>query len=570
MIETNSRGSARVRRLSRRRVVQGGAALLGLGLAGCTTTSETPTAQLAPTTGPAASPTARAGAQPAATAAPRPKAGGVLRTMATAGEPNLEPHTTGIASGVGASICYSTLLTYKWGPDIKPPSYIPTGDLAESWTQPDDLTYVFKLRPGVKWHNIAPVNGRDLVAEDIVYSYERVREKRSYAGFLAGITRMEAVDRSTLRLTLDKPNADLLNNLAQNTLLIVARERVEQTGGNLNDPPLIGTGPFLLDAFEPGQRTVVKRNPDYFLRGQPYVDTYEKLQVTGDPSLMINSFRAGATNILGSGLTLQAAEDIKRTVPSAVVIFVPADRVPTDLILNLGLDLFRDVRVRQAISKAIDRKAIVDAVWVGRGGYLGGLSLPEPSYGLPDAELGRLVGRDVEGARRLLQQAGVSNLSFEIMVSNVLSGAIVSMAELIQANLRDIGITTTLRTVDTAATTAALQSGSFQAVANVASSGAPNGWLYGRHYSAGPTNYAKYSDPEMDRLIDQQAVMARDPEGRKRILQDVQRKIINDAAYIPIVLFETPLVHAAEVKDFHPPTILNSQNLFWTSVWLDK
>src|SRR5262249_15553281 len=151
--------------------------------------------------------------------------------------------TTG---GVGPYICYSQLLTYKWGPDIKSPSYIPTGDLAESWTQADDTTYLFKLRSGVKWHNIAPVNGRELIAEDIIYSYERVRELKSQAGFLAGITKMEAVDKLTLKLTLDKPNPDVLDNLAQNKLSIVARERVEQTGGKLDESPLIGSGPFIL------------------------------------------------------------------------------------------------------------------------------------------------------------------------------------------------------------------------------------------------------------------------------------------------------------------------------------
>src|SRR5262249_22608366 len=155
--------------------------------------------------------------------APPPKLGGTLRTMATAVERNLEPHVAGGINATGNNgplICYSQLLTYKWGADVKPPSYIAAGDLAESWTQPDDLTYIFKLRPGVKWHNIAPVNGRELVAEDIVYSYNRVREQRSYAAFLTGVVRMETPDRATLRLTLDKPNPDLLNNLGQYSLPI--------------------------------------------------------------------------------------------------------------------------------------------------------------------------------------------------------------------------------------------------------------------------------------------------------------------------------------------------------------
>jgi peptide/nickel transport system substrate-binding protein len=559
------------RTLTRRSVLRGAAlGASAMVLAACGAPASAPAAPAAVATS-ADTATPVSGAAPAATAA-RPKLGGTLSSMVTTMEPNLEPHagTSGLAVGVGAGICYSSLLTFKWGPDIKAPSYIPTGDLAESWTQPDDLTHIFKLRPGVKWHNIPPVNGRELVAEDVIYSYERVWEKRTYASLLSGISKIEAVDPGTLKLTLDKPNADLLSNLSQANLLIVARERAEQTGGNLDEPPLIGTGPFILDTFEPRQRTSVKRNPDYFVKGLPYLDAYKNLQVPGDPSLMLSSFRAGAANALVSGASLQLAEDVKRTVPSAVVFYIPADRITTDIILNTNLEMFRDVRVRQAISKAIDRRAIIDTIWQGRARPMAGMSLPDPTYSLPEAELGRLVARDVEGAKRLLKEAGRENLSFEMAATTALSGTIVTTAELIQANLKEVGIATTIRQAETASLNASMQSRSFQAVAHIVSAGAPNGWLYARYYTGGTLNYAKYSDTEMDRLIDQQAVMARDPEGRKKILREIQRKIIDAAAYIPLVFFDQPHVLAAEVKGFNPPTLANLHNAFWTTVWLDK
>jgi peptide/nickel transport system substrate-binding protein len=560
-------------RLSRRSVLRGTAAgAIGLGLAGCTSTTETPTVAPAATAVATAAPTRAAGAAPATTVA-QPKRGGTVKTMATTVERNLEPHSsTGIggAGGAGAAPCYSNLLTYKWGPDVTAPSYIPAPDLAESWAQPDDLTYVFKLRPGAKWHNIPPVNGRELVAEDIIYSFNRVRDQKTFASFLAGIVKMEAVDKSTLKLTLDKPNADILNNLAVNNLAIVARERVEQTGGSLDDPPLIGSGPFILDVFEVGQRVTGKRNPDYFLKGQPYVDGFESLRVTADPSLMLSAFRAGTVNVLMSGMTVQLAEDIHKAVPTASVGYVPADRNTGEVILNIQNDLFKDVRVRQAISKAIDRKTIVDTVWLGRGGYTAGLSLPDPSYGLADAELTRLLGRDVAGAKQLLSQAGVSNLSFEIIAPTYLSGAFVSAAELIQANLREIGVTTSLKTVDTPTLTTAQQSGNFQATIGTFAGAAPNGWLGARYKTGGGQNWAKYADPEMDRMIDQQAVLAKDPEGRKKVLQDVQRKIIGDAVYIPLVIYPAPFAQVAELRGFYPPTVVNAHSLLWTTVWLDK
>jgi peptide/nickel transport system substrate-binding protein len=558
------------RRVSRRRALAGaGAGVVSLGLAGCAGSAGAPAAPAAPAAGATTAPVAAA---PTAAATVAPKYGGTIRTMGTAVERNLEVHIAGGISATlnwGPGICYNCLLTYKWGPDVKAPSYIVVGELAESWTQPDELTYVFKLRPGVKWHNIPPVNGRELVADDIIYSYNRVREFKSYAAYLAGITKMEAVDKSTLKFTLDKPNADALNNLGQNTLTIVAKERVEQTGGKLEEMPMIGTGPFILDSFTLNQRALVKRNPDYFMKGLPYLDAVESLRVT-DPTNSVNAMRTGDAQVLASSVTAQMAEDIKKAVPNIGIQYIPLDRGTTEIMLNYNLEIFKDVRVRQAISKAIDRKAIIDAVWLGHAELTTGLSLPDPSYVLPADELNKLVGRDVEGAKRLLQQAGVTNLSFEILTPNYLSGAFITLTELIQANLKDVGVNATLKTVDTATWSSAQQAQNYQANTGTFAGAAPNGWLYARYYTGGGQNNAKYSDAEMDRLIDQQAVMGKDPEGRKKILLDIQRKIINDAVYIPLVLYHTPYVSQAYVKGFYPPAGGTAHSRVWDTMWLDK
>jgi peptide/nickel transport system substrate-binding protein len=558
------------RRVSRRRLLRGaviGGA--GLALAGCAGSGTTPAAAPAPTTAPAS------GGAPAAAAptqAPAQKRGGALKIMGTAQEKDLEPHVAGslgASGGWGPYICYSQLIAYKWGPDIKPPSYVPYGDLAESWTQPDETTYTFKLRPGVKWHNIKPVNGRELVADDIIYSYNRVREQKSFAGYLAGVIKMEAVDKGTLKFTLDKPNADLLNNLGLNTLSIVAKEVVDANGGSLANAPVIGTGAWIFDSFTLNERFTANKNPDYFLKGQPYVDSFESIRSV-EASVITSAFRAGAINVIPSGVTVQQAEDLLKASQTTRITWVPADRNTTELMLNHNLDIFKDIRVRQAISKAIDRKAIIDTVWLGRGGLTTGLSLPDPSYMIPDAELTKLVGRDVAGAKQLLSQAGVSNLSFEIIAPTYLSGAFVSLTELIQANLKDAGINTTIKTADTPAWATAQMTQNFQAITGTFAGAAPNGWLNTRYKTGGGQNYVKYSDPEMDKLIDQQAVMVKDPDGRKKVLQDIQRKIINDAVYIPVILYHQPVMVQAEVKDLYPPLGINGHSLLWLSAWLDK
>jgi peptide/nickel transport system substrate-binding protein len=553
------------RRLSRRGVVRGAAlGAVGAALAGCASSSAPAPAATAPPAAVAAAPTTAAAAQP--------KRGGTIKTMSTTSERNLEPHISGgvgTLGAVGPLVCYSQLLTYKWGPDVKAPAYIPTGDLAESWTKPDDTTYVFKLRPGVKWHNIAPVNGRDLVADDIVYSLQRIRDLKSFADYINGVTKFEAVDKSTLKLTLDKPNPDLLDSLANHNIVMVPKERVEQTGGKLDDPPLIGSGPFIFDSWTLNQRFTAKRNPDYYVKGQPYIDGIESYRAS-DPAQMPNSFRGGQTNALCSGLGLTAAEDLKKNLPNINLFYILVDRAPLCFGLNSNLDKFKDVRVRQALGKAIDRKAIFDAVWLGKGGLGTLLSVPDPSYKLPEAELNKLLARDVAGAKQLLSQAGVTSLSFEITSPNYASGAYVSAAELVQANLREIGVTATLRPQDAGTWAATQLAGSYEGAVFPANPTNINATLYALFYTGAGQNWVKYSDPTLDMLIDQQAQQVRDPEARKKIINDVERRYIEDAVYIPLGTYQTPLALVPEIKDFYLPTIINFHLPVWNTVWFDK
>src|SRR5262249_32631172 len=141
----------------------------------CSASPETPTAA------PAAPTAAPAGQRPAAVASPvaarQPKRGGVMRYRISSNLGNLDPHlNVGTYFSWGPAEVYSRLLRPRPGAEVKPPSIIPTGDLAESWQQPDDTTYVFKLRHDARFQNIAPVNGRPVVADDVVYSLNRLRD----------------------------------------------------------------------------------------------------------------------------------------------------------------------------------------------------------------------------------------------------------------------------------------------------------------------------------------------------------------------------------------------------------
>jgi peptide/nickel transport system substrate-binding protein len=563
--ETRSKLNLRV---SRRGVLRGGAlSVLGVGLAGCTPPSSAPTAgAVTSVAGPA--PTTGAAIPSPATAAVRPKYGGTLKTMATFAERNLDPHAANGAIIIGSALCYNQLLTYKWGKDIPPLQYIPGPDLAESWTQPDELTYLFKLRPNVKWHNIAPVNGRVLMAEDVVYSFQRVRDLKAFASRLSGISKFEAPDKSTVRLALDKPNADLLSSLCDWNLKIVAREAVE-LNGNLEAPPVIGTGPWLFEKWIPNEAVFARRNPEYFLPGLPFADGLESYRST-DPAKLSDSFRTGTVNVLGPGLVADNGEALLKALPRTQVLWIPQDRAPVEMGLRTTAEPFTDLRVRQAIFKAIDRKAILSSVFLGRAVLFSGIMVPSFDWNLAQAELSQLTARDVEGSRRLLKEAGKeSGFDLEVLVPTYLNGSLVTTGELVQANLKDLGIRVTLRPLDSVTLAQRQNSGNFQAYISAVGLSTTNATLYSRVYTGGAQNLLKYTNPALDKLIDQQAGLSRDPDARKKILADIQRIVISDAAYISLGMYEQPTVAYPEIRDFYPPTTISFHTDFWSTLWFD-
>jgi peptide/nickel transport system substrate-binding protein len=560
------------RRLSRRRLLTGGAGALGvvsLGLAGCTTTP----AAVAPaaTSGVAAAPAASSPAAAGASATPAPKLGGTIRTGTTAAERNQDPQMLNGGDGsMGAGACYNQLLTFKFGPDVPPPSYIVTADLAESWTQPDDLTYIFKLRQGVKWHNIPPVNGRELVADDILYSYDRTRELKSNASFLQGIVKQEAVDKSTVKLTLDKPNADVLINLASYLLKIVAKEAVA-VNGDLANGPTIGTGPWIQTDFTPMQRFVAKKNPDYFIKGQPYADSLDTIRAAGgDATLLIKGFQSGSLDILGGGGTPEVIDQLLAVNSKFRVVWIALNRSPDEIALNTRFQAFANKKVRQAIRKAIDWNALLGTM-NGRASIGSGLSLPSTDWDLPADELKMAMTRDVAGARSLLREAGMeSGFDFKLTAPNYVANHYVSMAEIVQANLKEVNLRATLDPVDGATFQQRAANGQYDAYVGVFGLGATNSTLYGRYYTGGPQNYFGYASPDLDKLIDQQATQARDPDARKRTLQQIARIVVDDCIVMNIMARHQPYATWPYVEGWNPNTEPIQGQYHWNTVWFNK
>ena len=188
----------------------------------------------------------------------QPKRGGILRVWGS-DPPHFDPHLILNAKTHNAlSFTHSTLVRHKVGPEVRPGTFIVEPHLAERWEAPDDTTYIFHLRQGVKWHNKPPVNGRELVAEDVKFTFDRfIAEKANAARYLLeSVDRVEVVDRYTVKFLLKEPYVWLVDVLANPIMWVIAPEVVQQFGDLKKSESAIGTGAFMLERYEPNVKTV--------------------------------------------------------------------------------------------------------------------------------------------------------------------------------------------------------------------------------------------------------------------------------------------------------------------------
>jgi peptide/nickel transport system substrate-binding protein len=531
----------------------------------------------APAAAPA--PTAAAGAAQAPTSAPAPaapaaKRGGTFHWASQASFPHMDPHLTSTAAmfGYGIGQWYSRLLKLKLK-DVQLPAFIPTGDAAESWEQPDDITYVFKLRPNMKWHNVAPVNGRALVADDIIFSYDRQRTKDPTfvnASILSNVVKLEAPDKQTLKITIDKPSADFLLNLSSTYSVIIAKEVVDQKG-DLKTGPVIGTGPFIMDTFDPQGDTFLRRNPDYYMTGQPYVDTYQ-FTVVRDAETFKSAFRAGQTDYIPPGsVTPTEAETYRKAIPNVQLPVLKGIGGGTELGLRQDRAPFNDPRVRQAIYKAVDAEAIIQTA-LGSGWFSVGLPLPAQDWFLPQDEMSGRYKRDLDGARKLLKDAGQDG-GFEFALSTNISPEYQAATELIVAQLREVNIRATIRVLDGVAYYAQVHDkGDFEAyVGPVVTFPSVDATLFGKYHSKGARNITKINDPKLDQMIEQQTALGRNPDARKKLLLDIQRQILDQSYIRYLSTLQGPVALQPYVRDFYAGfAAINFETDRFVYMWLDK
>jgi peptide/nickel transport system substrate-binding protein len=497
----------------------------------------------------------------------QPKRGGVLHFRATNDPPDLDIAIGGSpVSAIHMSRIYSRLLTYK--PNAAPNDLSPAPDLAEKWdVSQDGKTYTFKLRQGVKWHNLPPVNGRELVADDVKYSLERVMDpanKSPIAYLLAPVAGIETPDKYTVRITTKEPYAPLISNLAGPWMYIVAKEAVQEFG-DLKQRA-IGTGPFMLDNWQRGARLVYKRHPNYFLQGKPYLDGLEDIIVTDSEAVMA-AMRSGQLDV-GLLPSYTASEALKKDVPGIKIYEFPIG-VWCPIVLDVSKPPFSDLKVRTAVDLAINRPRVMKDISEGKAVLNGPLPTALGDWALPADEISKLYEYNPTKAKQLLAEAGYAN-GFEFPFT-LNAGQLPWVKETFQAiisDLKDVGITAKVDTLEYAAYWSAMGEkkvastfGFFPMLAE------PDQYLSGYYQTGGARNYAKVADPKLDEMIKKQRETV-DRAARVKAVQDIQRYVAPLRYYIPVA--EPVFFRASQpsVRDYYPHLDYGDPSI--AGVWLDK
>jgi len=507
------------------------------------------------------------------------KRGGVLR-IADREAPSLDPHlSVSFLTHTWASMVYSQLVRFPYGPEQKHSAdFTILPDLAEKWEYKNPTTIVFSLRKGVKFHNKPPVNGREVTAEDVKYSLERFMAKSGFRSRLEPVQSVDVVDRYTVRITLKEPYAPLLNHLANATYTAILPREVEERFKDFNRPEtVIGTGPFVLKSYDKGVRVVFERNPDYFMKGLPYLDGVA-IEITPDAVARLSLLRAGKVDFghMWAWLVAEDGRSLKQTNPEMVI--TPTQIIGQGIIyMRTDQPPFNDVRVRRALSLAVDRKAWNDSLLYGEGCIDSG---PVPcamkewkleAAKLDPARAKYLVGYDPGEAKSLLAQAGLGRgLTVPMFHWAGYAPPWRTYYELAADNLAKIGVTAELKPEEYGKYISTTYLGKYEkmAMGPVTPFTEVDDWLYGCFGPEQPNNRSHVADAELNKLLVGQR-RELDPKKRKEIIDDIQRYLADKAYYVYVPNPPQYVSHPPYVKGFthHDGFGLGPRLLF---TWLDR
>jgi peptide/nickel transport system substrate-binding protein len=458
-----------------------------------------------------------------------PTAGGVLRFRSRA-PVTWDP--TSPAGSLMASYLFANnqLIQFKINDWVKNPNFMEVEPvLAEAMPeQPDPQTFVFKLRKGVKFQNVPPVNGREFTADDVVYCVEAYRRAPAQGPTFAELDRVEKIDNYTVAFKMQRPAAYFLGTFVVPFHWIFSREQHQAPDGLAKMP--LGTGAFLFESAENLAGYKFRKNPDYFRKDErtgkqlPYLDRLETTWIP-NPAQEYASFRAGELDHVYPQ-DFQSWVALMRSNPESVTqVTTPPPSFQPFIVMRNDREPFRDIRVRRALSMLIDRDAIAQSLAGGMAGW--GYGQDWTYFGqewpwTPD-QLGQWMKYDQRQARQLLDAAGVREPTFDFLLTSF-SGFNFDVWNAVAAMWQAGGIKTTIDAPqDPAKWQSQFYGGSYQALVGTGLIGPgwdPDAFAYHALFSKSPRNYYKVDDPRVDDMVVRQR-QTMNKEERQKILREL-------------------------------------------------
>ena len=574
-------------RISRRGMLRGmsigAAGLAGAALIGCGDDDDddgaaATQATAAPTKAAAAATKAPTSAAAPEVSADEAKVGGTLHRTAGKEPVQWDQHTQTAAAGTTSNISYMhvNLLQYDHDhPDYRYGSLRVKGQVAESWEVLDKRTYLFKLNKGIKWDSRSPTNGRELVAGDVKFTWDRFYG----SDFLKGVQpqpppeAIEVVDDYTLKVTLPGPNSQWLNLAANGNLLLYAHE-VEDTFGDYKIAEnQRGAGPYKLKKWVPGSLILFERNPDYFRNPRPYVEEIE-IVIGPDRQAALEGFRNGRFDI--ASVRANDLESMQKSLPDAGFAQAASCCAPS-LLINTQRAPTNDPRVRRALSMSFDRKLWLERLYKGAGEIVTSVFTSLfLEYLLPFDELSRLGQKtftyDPAESRKLLAAALPDGFEGSQGIEMYPGGASYEQqTQLVMEFLSEIGIKTNLVAMEYGAFISGTYAGKFDGFGYGPSGAFSPGEILSKYIPGTKSRNTNHVDDAVINDWIEDFWVAESQEESIEICKKVQNRSAEEALYIMGVSGHSFRAWQSWVKgwDGKPDTAFN-HGVANEKIWIEK
>ena len=447
-------------------------------------------------------------------------------------------------NGEGVSLAYTPAIRFRSGTDVPYDALSIEPALADTWETPDAQTYTFHLRPGTQFANLAPVNGRALSAADVKWSWEYESRSGEFADkklpaaanakMFTGLGGIQTPDAQTVVARFDQPYTPFLNYAAYTWNPVMPHEIYDQYGSFKDH--VVGTGAFQLDvsASQKGTRWVWRKNPTYWERGKPYLDQVTWLVVADTPT-QAAAFQTKQLDIIAASDPV-LRDQIRTQRPDAHLNEYLAPQ-PIHIYFEVQKPPLNDLRVRKAISLALDRDEWVKTYAPGKGGWALAGAFPD-TYS--QEEIRGMLKTDIAGAKQLLSAAGYEKgPDLAILTPGQAYGdTYIQQAQLLQSQLSRAGFNASIQAVARTDYPVRKQKHDFQ----LNFSGktlAPDIDSYLTIFEPGaPENYGGIDDPLLTTLIHQQRQEA-DAAKRKGLVRQAAKRINVDQVWALAIFYPT-------------------------------